>query len=462
MNSNVLHPVDPMVIESQLASPPVFDRGRFREILQKAGEMKGISFGDASYLLFLSDPQAVAELTDLAIRVKEAIYGRRIVLFAPLYTSSYCSNDCLYCGFRAANPSPRRSLSLAEIARESETIVRMGHKRVLMVAGEQAGLSPEVLRDQVLAIYSVNLPQGGNIRRVNVNVAPQTQEGFGIIKSAGLGTYQCFQETYHEPTYRRMHGRGPKSDFLGRLQVFNRCIPAGIDDFGMGILFGLYDYRFEILALLQHVASLEREFGIGPHTLSIPRLEPAEGTDIFETTPWRVSDDDLVKLTAILRLTVPYTGIILSTRESPEMRRRLLRVGVSQMSAGSVTNPGGYAEGNPATAQFDIQDHRSLDEVIGEACRNNFIPSFCTGCYRRGRTGEAFQHLAKDHHISPYCSINAVVTLQEFLEDYASPQTRLAGEACIHDFLQSLSVEDQRRYAQQISRVKSGERDLIA
>jgi 2-iminoacetate synthase len=461
--SGITYPeiVNEPVITELLKKSRVFDAARFQAVLQKAAEAKGLSHEDCAFLLSIQDPERIAELTECAVRIKEEIYGRRMVLFAPLYTSSFCSNDCLYCGFRANSHSQRRRLSLDEIKEEVKAIVGMGHKRILMVAGEDASLTSEQIRDQILAIYSVREPRG-NIRRVNLNVAPLEIDDFRVIKCSGIGTYQCFQETYHRETYTRMHVKGRKTDYDYRIHVFDRCIKAGIDDFGAGFLFGLYDYRFEVLALLQHVAFLEKNFGVGPHTISIPRLEPAEGTDLFEKTPWRVTDEDIIKATAILRLAVPYTGIILSTRESPAMRKRLLQVGVSQMSAGSVTNPGGYSEKQEFSSQFSVQDHRSLDEVIREACSSGYIPSFCTGCYRKGRTGEAFQAMAKDHHISPYCNINAVVTLLEYLEDFATPETKKVGEECIRTFLKDSKDEKVIQLAEErLKRIKSGDRDLL-
>lgn len=452
--------IDEALIQKQLERVQTFDEKRFSDILQCAAEAKGLSIDDTAFLLSVRDPEAIQRLTKVAIQVKEQIYGRRLVLFAPLYTSSYCSNECLYCGFRATLHSSRKRLNLEEIKHETEALINMGHKRVLMVAGEDATLSADDIRQQVEAIYSVKLPKG-NIRRVNVNVAPTSIENFQTIKRAGIGTYQCFQETYHRETYRKMHVKGKKTDYDYRVHVFDRAIQGGIDDFGMGVLFGLYDYRFEVLAMLQHTAFLEKEFGIGPHTLSIPRLEAAEGCDVHETSPYLIRDNELVLITAILRLTVPYTGIILSTRESVPMRTRLLDVGVSQMSAGSITNPGGYAEDKDVAPQFEVQDHRSLDEVIQAACTAGFIPSFCTGCYRRGRTGEVFQHMAKDHHISPYCSLNALTTLQEYLEDFASPATKAAGEACIAKFLSNLGDATQRAAMEsRLNDIRQGKRDL--
>ncbi len=452
--------LDLSVLEARARSWATPDRGRLADLLAKARGLQGLTLDEAAFLLDVDAPEDRQALLDAAIEVKQEIYGPRLVLFAPLYTSSHCTNDCLYCGFRTTSGTARRRLTLEEIKAETCAILAMGHKRILMVAGEDVTLTPRDLAAQVEAIYAVHEPKG-NIRRVNVNAAPLDLEGFKVLKGAGIGTYQCFQETYHPETYRRMHPRGPKSDYHGRLHVFDRCIPAGIDDFGMGFLFGLYDHRFETLALLQHITWLEKTFGIGPHTISIPRLEPAEGTDVYETTPWKVADDDLLKVTAILRLAVPYTGIILSTRESPALRHRLLQVGVSQMSAGSITNPGGYAEGEETVAQFEVQDHRSLDEVIREVCGERYVPSFCTGCYRKGRTGGKFQEMAKHQHIDTFCSLNAVATLQEYLEDFASAKTREAAERCLDEFIERQSDPEVRaKMVEWRARVKKGERDI--
>ncbi len=475
VKENAASVIDPPAIHALLGSLPKPDPGRFREVLEKASLKKGLSLDETAFLLTLTDHEMIREMTETAVQVKDAIYGKRLVLFAPLYSTSHCINDCEYCGFRVTNACPRRRLSLEEIRQETEVLIRMGHKRILLVGGEDPELSVETVAAQVRAIYDVRIGSG-NIRRINVNIAPQSEEGFRKIKDAGIGTYQCFQETYHPETYARLHLSGPKCDFENRLRVFERCIKAGIDDFGVGFLFGLYDHRYEVLALLQQTRHLEANFGIGPHTISIPRLEPAEGTDYYRTTPWKVSDEELVKTTAILRLSVPYTGIILSTRESPEMRHRLLRVGVSQISAGSITNPGGYAEvqgPHPSGAagdgeekgvvpQFEVQDHRSLDEIIRMACDEGYIPSFCTGCYRKGRTGEVFQHLAKDEHIGPMCTVNAFATLQEYLEDYASQETKDAGTRCIRRFLGDEKDPGlKNRISEGIRRVKTGERDVI-
>ncbi|MBF0499609.1 MAG: [FeFe] hydrogenase H-cluster radical SAM maturase HydG [Candidatus Riflebacteria bacterium] len=453
--------IDENKIQRLLAVSQTFDAARFDEILARALQLKGVTLEDAAFLLALSDRDAIERLTKTAVRIKEEIYGRRLVLFAPLYTSSYCANECLYCGFRASQSSLRSRLKPEQIVEETTALVNMGHKRVLLVAGEDPQLTFEDIAAQVQAVYSVKLPKG-NIRRVNVNVAPTSEANFRVIKSAGIGTYQCFQETFHRETYTRMHTKGSKKDYDYRLHVFDRCIKAGIDDFGMGILFGLYDYRFELLAMLQHISWLEKEFSIGPHTISIPRLEPADGSDVLTTSSFIISDLDLIKATAILRLTVPYTGIILSTRETVSMRESLLEVGVSQMSAGSITNPGGYSENSDVVPQFEVQDHRSLDEVIRSTCKSGFIPSFCTGCYRRGRTGEKFQNMAKEQHIGSLCSLNAIITLEEYLLDFASPETRKSGEARIVDFLTSMPEgTNKMRLEKQLAETRAGRRDLL-
>ena len=452
--------LDQNKIASLLSGKRVLDKIRFSEILAKASKSEGLSLEEAAFLLDVESIDDRLALTEAAIKVKESIYGPRIVLFAPLYVSSHCINDCLYCGFRTGSQTPRRRLTNEEIKGDVEAIIAMGHKRILMVCGEDPTIEPRDIATMMQVIYDTRLPKG-SIRRVNVNVAPLDTEGFRIIKSAGIGTYQCFQETFHRETYFRMHGRGPKSDFDNRIHVFDRCIEAGIDDFGKGFLFGLYDHRFDMLALLQHIAFLEKNFGIGPHTISIPRLEPAEGANVFETTPWKVSDKDLIKATAILRLAVPYTGIILSTRESSAMRQKLLRVGVSQMSAGSITNPGGYSDESRAVSQFSVQDHSSLDRVIRKVCGEHFIPSFCTGCYRKGRTGSKFQKLAKGQHINEFCSLNAVATLQEFLEDFASPETKAVGEKSVEKFINGQNDGNLKtRMADWRARIKNGERDI--
>jgi 2-iminoacetate synthase len=456
-------PLDEASIHSALAAMPAAAPARIRELLAKARELKGLEDQDLPPLLGLQDPDLLQELFDTARWVKEEIYGNRIVLFAPLYVSNLCGNECLYCAFRASNRDlPRRALDQAEIAAEVGRLLAQGQKRLVLVAGEAY---PEEGLDYILkAIHTVyGVRQGGDaIRRVNVNIAPLEVADFRRLKDAEIGTFQLFQETYHRETYARMHPRGLKADFDWRLGSMDRAMQAGIDDVGIGALFGLYDWRFELLALLHHARHLEARFGCGPHTISVPRIEPAEGSATSEAPPHAVTDGDFLKLIAILRLAVPYTGMILSTRERPSVRREALRLGISQISAGSRTSPGGYEDDVPeGGAQFSLGDHRSLDEVVRDLAETGFIPSFCTSCYRMGRTGADFMDLAKPGEIKAHCQPNALSTLQEYLDDHASPATRQAAEQLMTASLAGLAGPARQRAEGMVNRVKEGERDVF-
>jgi 2-iminoacetate synthase len=355
----------------------------------------------------------------------------------------------------------RRVLTQGEIAEEVRHLVRSGHKRILLVAGEAY---PEDGFDYVLnsieTAYEVREGRG-EIRRVNVEIAPLTVEQFRRLKDSKIGTYVLFQETYHLPTYKKMHLTGPKADYHWRLNAMGRAFAGGIDDVGIGVLFGLYDFRFEVLALLQHIRNLEKVYGIGPHTISVPRLEPADGSIVASCPPYPVSDEDLKKIVAILRLAVPYTGIIMSTRETAKMRAETFALGVSQISAGSRTNPGGYTEEEQAGAQFQLGDHRSLDEVISDLIGMGYMPSFCTACYRKGRTGHDFMDLAKPGLIKHFCLPNAIMTFQEYLEDYASPETRKTGLALIEKNLEDIPSSSRRMETEsRLVKIEQGKRDL--
>jgi 2-iminoacetate synthase len=455
--------VDDGVIARQLARAEAADAGQVRDTLARARAARGLTGEEASVLFNVDDRDLLADLFAAAREVKEGIYGRRLVLFAPLYISNLCANECVYCAFRARNPAvARRALSREEIEEEVRALVTRGHKRVLVVAGEsypREGL--DYVLDAIDAVYAVR--EGpGEVRRVNVNVAPLEVEEFRRLKERHIGTYQLFQETYHRPTYERVHLAGPKRDFDWRVTTMDRALEAGIDDVGIGVLFGLHDWRYEVLALLQHVRHLERRFGVGPHTISVPRLEPAAGSDFASRPPYPVSDEDFRKLVAILRLTVPYTGIILSTRETPAIRRQTFALGVSQISAGSRTNPGGYAVGEtPAEAQFSLGDHRPLDEVIRDVAALGYIPSFCTACYRLGRTGRDFMDLAKPGDIKTHCAPNALGTFMEYLLDYASAETREVGEKLVADVLDGFDGEPRARATRIVDAVRGGRRDVF-
>ena len=441
----------------------VRDDGRIREVLQKARELKGLDMADVAALCHIAAPEQIEELFATARRVKEEIYGHRMVLFAPLYISNVCGNECTYCAFRASNKALKRTaLDMEGIKRDTAELVRQGHKRLLLVAGEGYSAANGGFRyvlDAIAAVYDVT-DASGNIRRLNVNLAPFDVDEFRQLKQAGIGTYQLFQETYHRPTYAAVHTVGKKRDYDWRATALDRAMHAGIDDVGMGVLFGLHDWRFELLSLMQHIAHLEEVFGVGCHTISVPRIEPADGSNLSLAPPAPVSDLDFKKIIAILRLAVPYTGLILSTRESAAIRRECYSLGVSQISAGSRTNPGGYSEGGNTAGQFQLGDHRSLAEVVHELSTMGFIPSFCTACYRLGRTGQDFMDLAKPGLIKLKCDPNAVTTFQEYLIDYASESARCDGEKAIDCELSGMSAKARKTSERMLARIRDGRRDV--
>jgi len=449
--------IDETKINEMLEKGKNAQKAEIREIISKALKFGGLTALEASKLIQIEDRDMILEVFGAALSVKEHIYGKRIVLFAPLYTSSHCVNDCLYCAFRASNNHISRSvLNTEQIIEEAKAIESLGHKRILLVCGESASDSDaDHIASALEAIYAST-----GIRRINVNAAPVEVQDYKKIKAAGVGTYQLFQETYHRPTYALMHPTGPKSDYDLRLNAIEKAIEAGIDDLGVGALLGLYDYRFELLAILEHAAYLDKSYGTGPHTISIPRLKPAKGAALTRT-PYPVSDEDFKKYVAILRLAVPYTGIILSTRESRTLRDELLNLGVSQMSAGSKTNPGGYKEKDSGNGQFETDDHRTLSEVVGAICDSGFMPSFCTACYRKSRTGERFMALAKSGHINEFCQPNSILTFKENLLDYADENARIKGENLIAKAL--LDIKDTKLRsltAEKLRDIENGERDI--
>ncbi len=440
------------------------EKSEILDILAKASEMNGLNMDDVAALTVISDPELLSELFNTANSVKETIYGKRLVLFAPLYISNLCSNECLYCAFRATNKDiVRNSLTQEQIAHEVEILINKGHKRILLVAGESYPKQGfQYVLDSIRTIYSVK-SDNGEIRRVNVNVAPLTTENFKLLKSEGIGTYQLFQETYHRQAYKKVHVGGKKRDYNWRAWALHRAMEAGIDDVGIGVLFGLFDYRFEILAMMQHINELEKEFGVGPHTISVPRLEPATGSDLASHPPFPVSDIDFRKIVAILRLAVPYTGIIMSTRETAQMRRETFALGVSQISAGSRTNPGGYEheedEDDPS-AQFSLGDHRPLEEVIRDVTSMGYIPSFCTACYRLGRTGQDFMDLAKPGDIKLHCAPNALSSFKEYLLNYASTETLELGNKLIDETILTMEGIARKRAERLVKRVEAGRNDV--
>jgi 2-iminoacetate synthase len=445
----------------------VHDYGKIREALQKARELKGLNLAEVATLCQITAPDQLEELFDTARSVKEQIYGHRMVLFAPLYISNVCGNECTYCAFRCSNQAlPRVALDRAAIRQETAELIRQGHKRLLLVAGEGYSTASggfQYILDAIAAVYEVT-DRSGAIRRLNVNLAPLEVDAFRQLKNAGIGTYQLFQETYHRGTYAAVHLSGKKRDFDWRASGLDRAMQGGIDDVGMGVLFGLHDWRFELLSLMQHVRHLEAEFGVGCHTISVPRIEPADGSELSLAPPAPVSDGDFRKIIAILRLAVPYTGLILSTRESAQIRRECYALGVSQISAGSRTNPGGYSEGDakgpPVAGQFQLGDHRRLEEVVEELSAMGFIPSFCTACYRLGRTGRDFMDLAKPGLIKLKCDPNALTTFQEYLIDYASETVCWVGEKAICRELDGMSAKARKTADRMLDKIRCGKRDV--
>ncbi|NQT30203.1 MAG: [FeFe] hydrogenase H-cluster radical SAM maturase HydG [Candidatus Saganbacteria bacterium] len=440
------------------------DKAFVKEVVAKSLDKRRLSLEETAALLKIDDPTTLAELFKSANKVKQEIYGNRLVIFAPLYISNLCQNECTYCAFAKSNKDINRAvLSQEQIKKESEEILKTGQKRILLVAGEdypKAGL--QYVFDAIKTVYSARDGKN-NIRRLNVNLSPLEIKEFKALKKTGIGTYQLFQETYHLKTYKKMHLAGPKSDYFNRLDAIDRAFSAGIDDVGIGVLFGLYDYRFEVLALMLHIEHLEKKFGLGPHTISVPRIEPATGSAVSQKPPFPVSDTEFKKIIAILRLSVPYAGIILSTRETGEMRREAFSLGISQISAGSRTNPGGYSNGaNDYHGQFSLGDHRPLDEVIYDICRLGYIPSFCTSCYRLGRTGLDFMELAKPGQIKNKCLPNALLTFKEYLMDYASPKVREIGQKIISKGLAEIPDSITRQFTEQsLAKIAVGKRDLF-
>ncbi len=451
------------ILEKAANPPPK----RVMELIEKSKKLKGLTPEETALLLQTEDRELVEEIWKTAREIKEAIYGNRLVLFAPLYIANYCANNCLYCGFRRDNQELTRvALTMEQIANEVRILEQEGHKRLLMLCGEHPNRSSlDYFIEAIETAYGVTTGKGGEIRRINVEIAPQTVDAFKRLKAARIGTYVLFQETYHHQTYQKMHPRGPKSDYLWRLTAMDRAMEGGINDVGIGALFGLYDYKFEVLGMLFHALHLEDKFGVGPHTISIPRLEPAFNAPAAIKPPRPVLDQDFKKLVAVIRMAVPYTGMILSTRESAELRRDVLELGISQISAGSRTNPGGYQEDsteNFRAAQFNLGDTRTLDEVILDIAQHNHIPSFCTACYRLGRTGADFMDLAKPGLIHKFCRTNALLTFKEYLMDYASPETREAGDRLVAELVeQTKPAGTKKSLLSRLKKIESGKRDLF-
>ncbi|MFA6918721.1 MAG: [FeFe] hydrogenase H-cluster radical SAM maturase HydG, partial [Patescibacteria group bacterium] len=387
--------LDEQEVGKILEDKKIISEQEFSDILNKAKLKNGLDVEEVGALLNIEDENLLQRLFEVAKTIKREIYGNRLVLFAPLYVSDFCVNNCKYCGFHMDNKTQRKKLTLDEVAQQVKILEDMGHKRLLLEFGEDDVNNPiDYVVEVIKTIYG-HKSGNGEIRRVNVNIAATSVENYKKLKEAGIGTYQLFQETYHRPTYEKLH-QGPKADYERQITAHERAFEAGIDDYGMGVLFGLYNYKFEVLSLISHVKYLEEKLGVGPHTISVPRYNPASTVD-FESN-YKLSDKDFLKLIAIIRLAVPYTGMIISTRETPEIRKQAFQIGISQTSAGSRTSPGGYGQ-DECNEQFDVHDHRTLDEVIADICEIGYLPSFCTACYRTGRTGENFMDLAKDGQI---------------------------------------------------------------
>lgn len=423
----------------QFAEAHKSDRKLIQEILLKGRELKGLSYWEAAVLLSCDLPEENEAIEELAREIKHRFYGNRIVLFAPLYLSNYCINGCVYCPYHYKNKQiARKKLTQEEIAREVTALQDMGHKRLALETGEDPYNNPiEYVLESIDTIYGLK-HKNGAIRRVNVNIAATTVENYTKLHDAGIGTYILFQETYNKENYEAMHPSGPKKDYAYHTEAMDRAMEGGIDDVGIGVLFGLNTYKYDFIGLLMHAEHLEAAQGVGPHTISVPRIQPADDVDPADFE--NVIDDDLfAKIVAVIRIAVPYTGMIISTRESQQSRERVLKLGVSQISGGSRTTVGGYADG-PAenSAQFDLSDTRSLDEIVGWLLELGHIPSFCTACYREGRTGDRFMSLVKSGQIANCCQPNALMTLKEYLEDYASPEVQEAGEEMIAKELETI------------------------
>lgn len=433
-------------------------------LLDKAERKEGLNHQDIAKLLHVEDQDLLNRMYAIAGQMKRDIYGNRIVVFAPLYISNYCVNNCTYCGYKFENKFPRRKLTREEIQQEVITLEKMGHKRLALEVGEDpVNCDIDYVIDAIDAIYTTK-NENGSIRRINVNVAATTVENYKKLKAANIGTYILFQETYHEPTYKAVHPRSVKGNYEYHLTAFDRAMEAGIDDVGGGVLFGLADYMFEVIALMMHNEHLEEKWGVGFHTISVPRLKKAEGMDLSEF-PNIIDDDIFRKLVAIIRIAVPFTGIILSTRESHEMRKEVLRYGVSQISAGSCTGVGGYKEQEmlgKSTNQFSVEDERSPLEVLKELVDDGYIPSYCTACYRQGRTGDRFMQLAKSGSIQHVCGPNAMMTLMEFMLDFGDEEIIKKGEALIQAEIDKIQRDDIKEMViKNIERIRNGDRDLF-
>lgn len=442
----------------------VSDKELVKEIIEKSKNAEGLTPEETAILLNLEDKELIEEMFKAARQVKEKLYGKRLVVFAPLYVSNYCVNNCTYCGYKHCNDElKRKKLNKEQLIEEVKVLESLGHKRIALEAGEDPVNAPlDYILDCIKSIYSIKF-DNGSIRRINVNIAATSVEDYKRLKDAEIGTYILFQETYHKPTYERLHVSGPKHNYNYHTTAMHRAREAGIDDIGMGVLYGLYDYKYETLAMLMHAMDLEETTGVGPHTLSVPRLRPAENVSL-ENYPYLVDDEDFKKIVAILRLAVPYAGLILSTREEPGLRDEIIALGVSQVSTGSCTGVGGYSEAysDPEEKpQFEVGDHRSPVEMIESLMEAGYIPSYCTACYREGRTGERFMDIVKSGELYKICEANALITLKEFIDDYGTDRTREIGDKLIKKSIDEIDNESFRKSVEEkINKISNGTRDL--
>ncbi len=464
LSKNGIDFIDDAKIESLVKSVKE-DKVRVREIIAKSMEKKPLAVEETAVLLSAESPDLVEEIFNAARQLKKDVYGNRIVIFAPLYIGNYCINDCVYCAFRRSlRTTVRKTLNQDELVAQIEALEDSGHKRLILVFGEHPNYTADFMADTVRTVYSIRKGHG-EIRRVNINAAPMEHEGYRKVKDAGIGTYQIFQETYHHETYAKVHPvHTHKGDYLWRLDGLSRAFESGCDDMGIGALFGLYDWKFEVLGLVTHSHHLQKTYGVGPHTISFPRIRPAHGVELDRK--YFVGDYDFKRLVAILRLSVPYTGMILTARETAEIRREVMAFGVSQIDAGTRIELAGYtkkADGQELNKeQFQIGDVRPMDEILRELMQNGYVPSFCTSCYRSGRTGQIFMEYAIPGFIEKFCTPNALLTLEEYLLDYSSPETKKVGEKLVAKELQKIKEGPQKqKLLERLDNMKNaGKRDL--
>ncbi len=453
--------IDHKYIENLIEDTKNVTKEEIQAVLNKAETKRGLDHKEVAMLLNIEDKDQMNQLLNIAGKIKNEIYGNRVVMFAPLYISDYCVNNCKYCGYKRDNGFARRKLTQSEIREEVKLLEKMGHKRLALEAGEDpVNCTIDYVLESIQTIYDTHL-ENGSIRRINVNIAATTVENYKKLKDAEIGTYILFQETYHQPTYELEHPKSIKGDYEYHLTAFDRAMEAGLGDVGGGVLFGLANYKFEVLGLMLHNQHLEEQYGVGFHTISVPRMKRANGMELSEY-PNIVTDEEFIKLVAVIRLAVPYTGIILSTRENGDMRKFLLKYGVSQVSAGSSADVGGYSKGEESTTQFFLEDHRPASDVLKSLFEDGYIPSYCTACYRSGRIGDRFMQLAKSGAIHNVCTPNALMTFAEYLFDYADEDMRTSGLEFISREIEKISHDKVRvLVSENIKKIQHGERDLF-